>query len=104
MMMVEDIKKDYNNSLKEIQENAAKELKVLEEKQENKTKKVEVRKKNRKAHPKRWWKWQNHTRPKKESRHNKENPKWSNAEDRNPRKEIWNHRHEHQQQNTRDGR
>jgi hypothetical protein len=27
MMMVEDIKKDFNNSLKEIQENTAKELK-----------------------------------------------------------------------------
>jgi hypothetical protein len=35
MMMVEDIKKDFNNSLKEIQENTAKELQVLKEKQEN---------------------------------------------------------------------
>jgi hypothetical protein len=33
MMMVEDIKKDFNNSLKEIQENTAKELQVLKEKQ-----------------------------------------------------------------------
>jgi hypothetical protein len=31
MMMVEDIKKDFNNSLKEIQENTAKELQVLKE-------------------------------------------------------------------------
>ena len=38
MMMVEDIKKDFNNSLKEIQENTAKELQVLKEKQENATK------------------------------------------------------------------
>jgi hypothetical protein len=38
MMMVEDIKKDYNNSLKDIQENTAKELQVLKEKQENKSK------------------------------------------------------------------
>jgi chromosome segregation ATPase len=39
MMMVENIKKDFNNSLKEIQENTAKELHVLKEKQEmNKTK------------------------------------------------------------------
>ena len=37
MMMVEDIKKDFNNSLKEIQENTAKELQVLKEKQENTT-------------------------------------------------------------------
>jgi gas vesicle protein len=42
MMMVEDIKKDFNNSLKEIQENTAKELQILKEKQENTTKKVEV--------------------------------------------------------------
>ena len=42
MMMVEDIKKDFNNSLKEIQENTAKELQVLKEKQENTIKQVEV--------------------------------------------------------------
>jgi hypothetical protein len=29
MMMVEDIKKDFNNSLKEVQENTAKESQVL---------------------------------------------------------------------------
>ena len=38
MMMVEDIKKYFNNSLKEIQENTAKELQVLKEKQENTSK------------------------------------------------------------------
>jgi hypothetical protein len=42
MMMVEDIKKDFNNSLKEIQENTAKELQVLKEKEERATKQVEV--------------------------------------------------------------
>jgi hypothetical protein len=42
MMMVEDIKKEFNNSLKEIQKNTAKELQVLEEKQENTTKQEEV--------------------------------------------------------------
>jgi hypothetical protein len=36
MMMVEDIKKDFNNSRKEIQENTAKEFQVLKEKQEKK--------------------------------------------------------------------
>ena len=40
MMMVEDIKKDFNNSLKEIEENTAKESQVLKEKQENTTKQV----------------------------------------------------------------
>ena len=39
MMIVEDIKKDFNNSIKEIQENTAKEYKSL--------------KKNRKTHPNR---------------------------------------------------
>ena len=53
MMMVEDIKKDFNNSLKEIQESTAKELQVLKEKQENTTKQVEVLKENRKTHPNR---------------------------------------------------
>ena len=32
--MAEDIKKDFNNPLKEIQENTAKEVGVLKEKQE----------------------------------------------------------------------
>ena len=31
MMMVEDIKKDYNNSLKEIQENIAKQVEDIKE-------------------------------------------------------------------------
>jgi vacuolar-type H+-ATPase subunit E/Vma4 len=38
MMMVEDIKKDFNSSLKEIQENTVKELQVIKEKQENTSK------------------------------------------------------------------
>jgi hypothetical protein len=40
MMMVEDIKKDFNNSLKKMQENTAKEVQVLKEKKENTTKQV----------------------------------------------------------------
>jgi hypothetical protein len=35
MMMVDDIKKGFNNSLKEIKENTANKLQVLKEKQEN---------------------------------------------------------------------
>ena len=42
MMLVKDIKKDFNNSLKEIQENTAKDLQVLKEKQKYTTKQVEV--------------------------------------------------------------
>ena len=48
-MMVEDIKKDFNNSHKEIQENTAKELQVLKEKQEDTTKRVEVFKEKQKS-------------------------------------------------------
>jgi chromosome segregation ATPase len=40
MMLIEDIKKHFNNSLKEIQENTAKELQVLKEKHEITTKEV----------------------------------------------------------------
>jgi hypothetical protein len=40
MMLVEDIKKGFNNSLKEIQEKRAKEVEVLREVQENTTKQV----------------------------------------------------------------
>jgi hypothetical protein len=40
MMMVEDIKKNFNNSFKETQENTAKELQVLKEKEENTSKQV----------------------------------------------------------------
>jgi hypothetical protein len=40
MMMVENIKKDFNNSLKEIQENSTKELQVRIKKQKNTSKQV----------------------------------------------------------------
>ena len=42
MMLIEDIKKDFNNSLKEIQENTAEEVQVLQEKHKNTIKQVEV--------------------------------------------------------------
>jgi hypothetical protein len=48
MMMVEDIKKDFNSSLKEVQEKTDKELQVLKEKQVNTTKQVEVLKEKQK--------------------------------------------------------
>jgi hypothetical protein len=46
MMMVEDIKKDFNNSLKELQENTAKESEVLKEKEEITSKQVMEMNKN----------------------------------------------------------
>jgi hypothetical protein len=73
MMMVEDIKKNFNDSLKEIQENIAKEVEVLKEKQESTTKQVEVLKEKQIQTGD--GNEQNHTTSKKESRHNKEDPK-----------------------------
>jgi septal ring factor EnvC (AmiA/AmiB activator) len=76
MMMVEDVKKDFNNSLKVIQENIAKQVQVLKEKQENTTKQVEYLKKKKRKHNQTGdGIEQKYTKPKKESRHNKENPK-----------------------------
>ena len=40
--MIEDIKKDFHKSLKELQESTAKELQALKEKQENTAKQVEI--------------------------------------------------------------
>ena len=59
-MLVEDIKKGFNNSLNEIQENTTKEVEVFKEIQENTTKQVMEL---------------NNVRPKKGSGNNKENPK-----------------------------
>jgi vacuolar-type H+-ATPase subunit E/Vma4 len=70
MMMVEDIKKDSNNSIKEIQENTTKELQVLKEKQENTTKQVEVLK-EKQENACRPMMEMNYTRIKNGSRHNK---------------------------------
>ena len=51
-MMVEDIKKEFNNSFKEIQENTAKQVEELkEEAQKNPLKNC------RKTQPNRWWNW-----------------------------------------------
>ena len=41
MMMIEDIKKDFNNSLKEIQENIAKQLEDLKEETEKSLKELQ---------------------------------------------------------------
>jgi hypothetical protein len=73
MMMAEDIKNDFNNSFKEIQEHTAKELQVLKEKQENSTKQVKVL--TGKHTQTGDGNEKNNTRPKKGNRHNKENTK-----------------------------
>jgi hypothetical protein len=45
-MMVEDIKKHFDNSVKQIQENTTKEIQVLKEKEENTSKQVMEMNKN----------------------------------------------------------
>ena len=44
MMMVEDIKKDFNNSLKEIQENSAKQVEDLKEEAQKSLKELQEKK------------------------------------------------------------
>jgi hypothetical protein len=53
MMMVEDIKKDFYNSLKEIQENTVKSYKSLKKYRKTQPKTWKSLKKNRKTHPNR---------------------------------------------------
>ena len=98
-MLVEDFKKYNNNSLKEVQENTAKQVEVV--KQETQKSLKELQEKNNQTGN---GIEQNHPRSKNESRNNEENPKGDNSGDRSPRKEIGNHRCEQKQQNTRDGR
>jgi hypothetical protein len=62
MIMVEDIKKEFNNSFKEIHENTAKDVQVLKEKTGKHKQTGDGIE-------------QKHTRPKKGNSHNKENPK-----------------------------
>ena len=47
MMMVEEIKKDFNNSLKEIQENTAKQVEDLKEEAQNSLKVLQETRPNR---------------------------------------------------------
>jgi hypothetical protein len=76
MMMVEDIKKDFNKSLKEVQENTARELQVLKAKQENTTKQVEFLKEKQENTSKQVMEMNKTILDlKKGCRHNKENPK-----------------------------
>ena len=99
MMLSEDFQKDINNSLKEIQENTAKQVEALKEEtqkflkelQENTTKQVKELNETIQG-------------SKNGNRHNKEITKGDNSGYRKLRKEIRNHRGKHHQQNTRDRR
>jgi phage-related minor tail protein len=130
-MVVEDFKKGINNSLKEIQENTPKQVEALKEEaqkslkelQENIAKQVEVLKELQANIAKQIEETQkslkelqeNTTKQAMESNKTiqdlkmevetmKKTPTGDNSGDKNPRKEIRNHRCEHQHQNTRDGR
>jgi hypothetical protein len=48
MMMVEDIKKDFNNSLKEIQQNTAKQVEDLKKDTQKSLKELQKKKKKKK--------------------------------------------------------
>jgi hypothetical protein len=102
MMLVEDIKKGINNSLKEIQENSAKEVKALKDETQKSLKELQE------ATTKQVMELNKTILDLKrevETIKKIQSEIWIfNSRDRNPRKEIRNERCEHQQQNKRDGR
>jgi hypothetical protein len=98
VMMIEDFKKDINNSITEIQENTGKQLETLKEETQKSLKEL----------------LENTIKPAKEMNkiiqdlkmeiEKKKITKGDNPEDRKPRKEIESHRCKHHQQNTGDRR
>jgi hypothetical protein len=78
MTLVEYLKKDINNSLKEIQENTGKEVEVLKKETQKSLKEGKHIQTGERIE-------QNYPRSKNGSRNNKENPKGDNSGDRNPR-------------------
>ena len=98
MLLVENFKKDISNSLKEILDNTGEQVEDLKEEAQNSLKELQ----------------ENTTKQVMELNKTIQDLKMEeeiikktqrdNSGDRNPRKEIRNHRCEHQQQNTRDGR
>jgi hypothetical protein len=96
MMLIEDFKKNINNSLKDIQENTG--IQPLKRKHKNPLKIPGKYNQTGEGIE------QNHPASKKGSRSNKEITKGDNSGDRKPRKEIRSHRCKHHHQNTRDRR
>jgi hypothetical protein len=94
MMMMEDYKKDINNSLKEIQENTGKQVEALKEERQKSLKELQTGKRIEKKNP----------GSKNGSKNSKEITKGENSGDRKPKKEVRSHRCKHNQQNTRDRR
>jgi hypothetical protein len=98
-MMIEDFKKDINNSFKEIQENTGKQIEALKEETQTSLKELQDN-----IH--KWVKELNKTIQdlKNGTRNNKEITKRDNSGDRKPRKDIRSHRCKHQQQTIRNRR
>jgi hypothetical protein len=99
MMMMEDFKKDINNSLKEIQENTGKQVETLKEETQKSLKEF-----TGKHYQTDEGIEKNHPGSKNGIRNNKQPTKGDNSGDINSRKEIRNHRCKHHQQYTRDRR
>jgi hypothetical protein len=97
MILIEDVKKDINNSLKEIQENTGKQVEALKEKTQKSLKELQENKTGEGIE-------QKHPRSKHGNRNNKEITKGDNSRDRKPREEVRRHRCKYHQQNTRDRR
>jgi hypothetical protein len=121
-MLVEDLKKGINNSLKEIQENTAEQVEVLKEEsqnslnelQENTARQVEFLKEEtqksftelQEKRTKQVMELNIHIQDQKMEGETikKKKTKGDNSEERIPKKQIRNDRCAHQQENTRDGR
>jgi hypothetical protein len=92
--MIEDFKKDINNSLKEIQVNTGKQLEALKEKTHTHTQNP-LKKHNQTGERTE----QNHPGSNNRNRNNKEITMGDNPGVRKPRKEMRRHRCKHHQQN-----
>ena len=95
-MMIEDLKKDINNSIKEIQENTGKQIEALKEETQKSLKELQE---NIITHMKEMMVY---PRSKSGTKNNKEITKADNPGVRKPRKEVRSYRFEHHQQNIRD--
>jgi len=100
MTMMEDFKKNINNSLKEIQKNKGKQVEALKEEAQKSLKDVQERNTSKQVKELN----KNHPRSKSGNRNRKEITKSDNPGDRKPRKEIRTYRHKHHKQNTSDRR
>jgi hypothetical protein len=96
MMMIEDLKKDINNSLKEKQDNTGKQVEALKEETQNSLKELQENNQTGQRIE------QNHSGSKNGSRNKKEITRGDYTGDRKPRNEIRSHTCMYHQQNPRD--